>query len=106
MQHAWEQVLRAVGLGDVSAAARALLAVPEHARATLMRQLLAEASDADDYRKKKGRVHPQLGNGTLMERALACPLAELPGPGDTAYLAALAQVIEAVLDWRCRKGGR
>ncbi|KPQ06779.1 MAG: hypothetical protein HLUCCA12_09230 [Rhodobacteraceae bacterium HLUCCA12] len=93
--------MRAVGLGDVSAAARALMAVPEPARPALMRRLLDEAAQADRYRLRRGRAHPVLGNGTLMARALACPLADVAGPGDPAYLAALAQVIEAVLDRRC-----
>ncbi|WP_333829488.1 DUF7742 family protein [Pararhodobacter sp.] len=92
-----------VGLGDVSAAARALMAVPEAQRAALMHRLLDEAGQAARFQRCHGRVHPRLGNGTLMERALAHPLAEVPGPGDPAYLAALAQVIEAVLDWRCGK---
>jgi len=90
-----------VGLGDVAAAARALMAVPEVERMPLMQRLLDEAGQAARYRRCHGRVHPRLGNGTLMERALACPQAEVAGPGDPAYLAALAQVIEAVLAWRC-----
>lgn len=93
-----------VGLGDVSAAARALMVVPESARAALMYRLLDEAGRAARYRRCHGRVHPRLGNGTLMARALACPQAEVAGPGDPEYLSALAQVIEAVLDWRCRNG--
>lgn len=91
-----------VGLGDVSAAARALMAVPEPERAALMLRLLEEATRAARFRRCHGRVHPRLGNGTLMERALACPLAGVTGPGNAEYLAAMAQVIEAVLDWRCR----
>lgn len=78
------------------------MAVPEAARAALMLRLLEEATRAARFRRCHGRVHPRLGQGTLMERALACPLAEVAGPGDAAYLAAMAQVIEAVLDWRCR----
>jgi hypothetical protein len=99
-----EAGMTAVGLGDVSAAARALMAAPEKEREALMRRLLDEAGQAARYRRCHGRVHPWLGNGTLMERALACPRADPSGPGDPAYLAALAQVIEAVLDWRCRNG--
>ncbi|HHX89520.1 MAG TPA: hypothetical protein GX700_07065 [Paracoccus sp.] len=94
--------MTAVGLGDVSAAARALMAVPQAARAALMLRLLEEATRAARFRRCHGRAHPRLGNGTLMERALARPLAEVAGPGDAAYLAAMALVIEAVLDWRCR----
>jgi len=96
--------MRSVGLGDVAAAARALMAVPEAERAALMRRLLDEAERADRFRRRCGRVHPWLGNGTLMARALACRRADVAGPGDAAYLAALAQVIEMVLDWRCRTG--
>lgn len=90
-----------VGLGDISAAARALMAVSESERAVLINRLLDEATRAARYRIRNERVHPWLGNGTLMERALACPRADPSGPGDPEYLATLAQVIEAVLDWRC-----
>jgi len=95
--------MTAVGLGDIAAAARALMAVPEAGRAALIHRLLDEAGQAARYQRCHGRVHPRLGNGTLMERALACPRAEVAGPGDPEYLSALAQVIEAVLDWRCGK---
>ncbi|MCC5971380.1 MAG: hypothetical protein JJU15_15655 [Pararhodobacter sp.] len=93
--------MRAVTLGDVAAAARTLMAVAEPERAALIRQLLDEAACADRYRRWWGQEHPRLGNGTLMARAMARPQADVAGPGDPAYLAALAQVIEAALDWRC-----
>lgn len=95
-----------VGLADVAAAARALMAVPDAARPALIERLIEEAGHAARYRRCFGRVHPRLGNGTLMERALARPLAEPHGPGDRAYLAAMAQVIEAVLEWRGSVGNR
>jgi len=95
--------MRTVTQGDVAAAARALLACPEDARAALLVRLLADAHAADRYRRVFGRVHPRLGNGTLMATALARTTVPEPVVGDMAYLRALAQVIEGVLDWHASR---
>lgn len=92
--------MRAVGLSDIAAAARALMRVPEADRPALMQALIDEAHRADRFRARFGRVHPRSGNGTLMAAALAHAQAEVAGPGDGAYLAALAQAIDGVLEWR------
>lgn len=62
--------MRPVLTGDVSAAARALLSVPQAARAALAERLVAQAEAADRYRKRLGKAHPFWGNGTLMAAAL------------------------------------
>jgi hypothetical protein len=94
--------MHTVGLGDLAAAARALMAVPEARRGLLLRRLMDEADLAERYRRTRGRAHPVFGNGTLMSAALARPQAGPVAPGDSDYLACLAQAIEGVLD---RRGG-
>lgn len=92
--------MQTIGLGDLAAAARALMAVHETRRAPLLRRLMDEADLADRFRRRQGRAHPVYGNGTLMSAALARPQAKPPANDDVEYLACLAQAIEAVLDRR------
>lgn len=89
--------MRRVLIGDVMAAARAILSAPPGARAALADRLLAEAHAAHCYFKRYGRAHPHWGDGSLMARALhhGAP----PRGPDRAFLAALA----LVLDRLCRR---
>lgn len=89
--------MRSITQGDIAAAARAALARPAPERAAAIAALIAEAELADRYRRRLGRLHPCLGNGTLMAAALARGAVPEPAPGDPAYLRAMAQVIEALL---------
>lgn len=97
--------MRQITHGDVTSAARVLMPLPMAERAAVLTEMLERAHTADCYRKAMGRVHPQLGNGTLMAAALM----HVPGPepfaGDPAYLTALAQVIEGVMRWRRARSG-
>lgn len=93
--------MRPIGLGDLTAAAGALAAVPHGRRAALMAILLAEAETADRFRRRHGRPHPAFGNGTLMAAALARPQTRL-APGAPDGLEALAQALDAVLAWHAR----
>lgn len=97
--------MRPVGLGDLAAAAGALMAAPEGARAALMQAMLREAERADAFRAASGRYHPRLGNGTLMAAALGHPRAALAGPNDAAWLDCLAQATRAVIAHRCARAG-
>ena len=92
--------MRPVGLGDLAAAAGALMAAPERRRAALMQTMLLEAERADAFRAASGRLHPGLGNGTLMAAALAHPRAARAGPDDKAWLGCLAQAVAAVIAHR------
>ncbi|MGY6536661.1 MAG: DUF7742 family protein [Pararhodobacter sp.] len=94
-----------VGLGDLAVAARALMAVPAHRRAKVMRAMIRQADRAHRYGQRTGRLHPRLGNGTLMSAALARPQARFSGPADADWLACLAEVVAAVMAWRAA-GGR
>ncbi|MFD2856505.1 DUF7742 family protein [Seohaeicola zhoushanensis] len=77
--------MRPVHHGDVSSAALALLAAAPPDRLDLMRRLIREAEEADQYVLKNCRVHPQLGNGTLMAVARRHRLAVEPDFGDAEY---------------------
>ncbi|MBN7785262.1 hypothetical protein JYP51_10045 [Ponticoccus gilvus] len=89
--------MRPVLPGDVSAAARALLAVAPEGRAALAQRLLTEAAAADRYRRRFRRAHPDWGNGTLRAAALAHPVAAEPRLDDRDHLDCQFLVIEALL---------
>lgn len=88
--------MRPVLPGDISAASRALLAVPTRARRALAARLLQEASAADCYRKRYCKAHAQWGNGTLMAAAMKRPLGREPRLDDYEYLECQCLVFEAL----------
>lgn len=96
--------MRPVTLGDLSAAARVLLAQPERLRPAAMAALIVRAEAADSLRRAEGRYHPLYGNGTLMAAALAHPRADPATPGGIDYLACLALATEAALHHARRAG--
>lgn len=97
--------MRQITHGDVTCAARVLMQLPVSQRAMVLADMLTAAHLADCHRKATGRVHPRLGNGTLMAVALARGAGPEPFAGDRAYLTALAQVIEGVIAWRADRPG-
>lgn len=82
--------------GDVSCAARALLAVAPGKRAALCRRMLREAEAADRFRLRHGRLHPRWGNGSLMAAARGHPMADEPGFDDAGYRRCLVLVLRAL----------
>lgn len=86
--------------GDVSAAARALLAVPRGARVQLCRGLIRRAERADRYRLATGRCHPRWGNGSLMAAARTQALADEPGFDDIDYCRCFRMVLAALVVFR------
>lgn len=96
--------MREVTQGDIQAAARVLMACPVSARRQVLARMLARAHAGDCYRKARGRIHPGLGNGTLLAAAQmqlpAALAAPLPRASDPEWLACVAQVILGLLDWR------
>jgi hypothetical protein len=82
--------------GDLDTATRALIPLPPEIRAAEAARLVTAADTADRWRKRLGRAHPRLGDGTLMAAAL------LTGPGtpvrwcDDGYCAALATLLQAL----------
>lgn len=84
--------------GDVSNAARALLAVPRSFRPVLCRRMIVEAEAADDHVRRTGRLHPLWGNGSLMAAARRRRLADEPGFDDADYCACFEMVLRALID--------
>ncbi|WP_299944666.1 hypothetical protein [uncultured Ruegeria sp.] len=89
--------MRPVLHGDISAAARALLAVPLPDRDRLSCDMIAEAELADQHVAKTGRLHPLFGNGSLMAVANNRPLAEEPNFGDLQYCQCFEMVLRKLI---------
>lgn len=89
--------MRPVLHGDVSAAARALLAVPPTARLSLCTRMLAEAELAHQHVSAKGRLHPVHGNGSLMAVARNRRLADEPGFDDLQYCQCFEMVLQQLI---------
>ncbi|KIC29613.1 DUF7742 family protein [Leisingera sp. ANG-M6] len=79
-------MIRPVLPGDVSAVARALLAVPESARLALCRRIFGGAAEAAAHCCLLGRLHPLWGDGSLSAAARRYALADEPFLDDPAYL--------------------
>lgn len=87
--------------GDVSAAARALLAVPDRERLRLCRRIFGGAAEAAAYAGLFGRLHGRWGDGSLSAAARRYSLADEPFVDDPEYLRCTRLVLEeleAVLD--------
>lgn len=95
--------MRPVLHGDVSAAARVLLSVPEVDQRELMLQMLERASVADVYYKRLGRGHPVWGNGSLMAVALNYDMTAEPFLDDPAYCRCWVVVFETLIGWRSER---
>lgn len=87
---------------DLDRCARSLMQVPQQARASRMEAILRGADVADRYRKRTGRLHPRLGDGSLGELAGREGLAPRPPRCDASYCEALAEVLDALAQWRAR----
>ncbi|KUJ82125.1 hypothetical protein [Ruegeria profundi] len=70
--------MRPVLHGDVSAAARALLAAPLEDRESLCARMFREAQLAYKHVSQTGQLHPEFGNGSLMAVARNRRLADEP----------------------------
>ncbi|WP_171099741.1 hypothetical protein [Ruegeria sp. HKCCD7255] len=89
--------MRPVLHGDVSAAARALLAVPATDRERLCGRMIAEAEAADQHVAQTGRLHPVFGNGSLMAAARGRHLADEPGFDNLSYCACFEMVLRHLI---------
>lgn len=85
---------------DVSAAARALLAVPPEARPARARAMVEAAHAAHCAMNRLGRAHPRLGNGGLMVLARMAPLPPEPPLSDPEFAHCLLSVLKALREWR------
>jgi hypothetical protein len=89
--------MRPVLYSDLTAAARALLAVPPPLRAQLCADLLQEADWADRFTRRLGRPHLRWGNGTLVAASAARAKANEPSVSDADYAACLGIVLAQIL---------
>lgn len=89
--------MRPVLHGDISAAARALLAAPPAERRRLCARMIAEAELADRHMCATGRLHPVLGNGSLMAAARNRVLADEPGFDDLSYCQCFEMVLHLLI---------
>lgn len=88
--------MRSLLLGDMVAAARALLAIPDHKRRKTIVTMLDQAHAAHAFAKRLGRPHPSWGNGSLMGRAAGMPQIPEPFASETEYLGTLGIVVDAI----------
>ncbi|WP_170382793.1 DUF7742 family protein [Ruegeria atlantica] len=77
--------MRTVLHGDISAAARALMAAPPSERDRLCSRMIEEAELADKHVIQKGKLHPIFGNGSLMAAARNRKLVDEPNFDDLQY---------------------
>ncbi len=89
--------MRPVLHGDISAAARALLAAPPPERTRLCARMIAEAELADRHVAATGRLHPVYGNGSLMAVARDRPLADEPAFDDLQYCHCFEMVLRHLI---------
>jgi hypothetical protein len=93
--------MRTILLGDIIAAARALLAVLPDDRIGLLDTMIQQANAAHHFHKHLSKPHPVWGNGSLMARANLEPQLPEPFASDIDYLQTLQLVIAAVI---CHRG--
>lgn len=91
--------------GDLVALARVLYETPRAERAELCQTAFDGAQEADAFRRRQGRVHPTLGDGSLTGWAGQRPRPSHPEPPlDTPdYVACLTQVLTCAVE---RRAGR
>ena len=98
--------MRTVLIGDIIAAARAIIALPAPEQPGFMETILDQAHAAHSFHKRLLKPHPAWGNGSLMARAnKELQIAE-PFASDAAYLLALHTVIGALIARRMRIAGQ
>ena len=78
--------MRTLLLGDIIAAARALMFVQGAGREALLDVMITEADAAYRFHKRMLKPHPKWGNGSLMARANIEPQVDEPLASDADYL--------------------
>ena len=93
--------MRGVGLSDLDAATRALLAQPRETWQAAAAQLIDDAHTADLCRKRLGQAHPNGGTGSLYAQARLGQRVTTRNCGQH-YCAALSVLLQALEAWRNR----
>lgn len=93
--------MRRVGLSDLDAAARALMAVPPAVRPAFARALIEAAHCADRVRKRTGQPEPSGATGSLFVQAGLHP--QRPAAfACSEYVQSMEAVLQALVAWRGR----
>ncbi|WP_127111757.1 DUF7742 family protein [Shimia sediminis] len=92
--------MRRVMHGDVVAAARVLLGLPEACRRPICRRMIQEAHAAHHYFRRFGRAHLLWGDGSLMATAHKRVLQPEPGFSDSRYCGCVEMVLHELIEWR------
>lgn len=87
-------------MGDILAAASALQPADLLHLQISGARLIAEADAAHRYAKRHGRPHPLWGNGSLMARAMAEPVAQPANFSCPVYLLAFQAITAALTNFR------
>lgn len=90
--------MRPVLVSDLICAARAVLTVPDQARAYHARLLLDMADQGDQHRIVHHTRHAALGDGTLSDAARCLGMGPEPSVCRPDFAAALIEVLQAVLE--------
>jgi hypothetical protein len=99
--------MRAILIDDILALSHFLLLVPEPQRMRAVATLLAETHLADQFRKRTGRAHPQLGNGSLTSAAMMRRGSVRTGiASDLDYLAAIRAAVDGLTAWKRQQAQR
>lgn len=89
--------MRPVGLADIERAARVLMLVAPEARQAVMRQMIAQAEIADQFRTANGTPHALFGTGSLMSCAMRRQAAPRPAALGADPLQAYRVVLQVLL---------
>lgn len=95
--------MRPVLHGDVSAAARALVAAPQSDRDRLCERMILEAELADKHVGQTGHLHPLFGNGSLMSTARTRRLADEPSFDNLQYCQCFEQVLSHLIRFQANR---
>lgn len=90
--------MRPILPGDVSIAARALMAAPLEGRERLCRRMIVEADAALVHVNRTGALHPIWGNGSLTSAARKRRLAPVPGGHDIDYCRCMETVVVCLIE--------
>ncbi|WP_204114638.1 hypothetical protein [Shimia biformata] len=95
--------MRLVLHGDLVAAARYLLPLPDPVRRSACRRLIDHAHAAHHFTRRTGRCHPLWGDGSLISAAMRHGLAAEPSLRDSDYCACLEMVLHEIVRWRTER---
>lgn len=90
--------MRRVYHGDVSSAARALLALPSTLRSHACQRMLDHAEMAARHVRETGKTHPIWGDGSLMSVARKSRLPKEPSFDDADYCQCFEMVLRSLVE--------